>query len=144
MTRTARDSALMLSVMAQPDTRDGYSGNPRAPDWLTPPPANLKGWRIAFSADLGYVDVAPDIAQRVEEAITYLEALGATVERIDPGFSDPLKTFNTLWFAGATQALENSMNSSRQRSTLAFWRLHDAGKTYRFPPTSLPGVSAAN
>ena len=106
MTRTAADSALMLSVMAQPDTRDGYSGNPRGPDWLTPPPASLKGWRIAFSANLGYVKVAPDIAQRVEEAIAHFEALGATVERIDPGFSDPLKMFNTLWFAGATQALE--------------------------------------
>lgn len=106
MTRTAADSALMLSVMAQPDARDGYSGNPLGPDWLTPPPADLRGWRIAFSANLGYVDVAPDIAQRVEEAVAHLEALGATVERIDPGFSDPLKTFNTLWFAGATQALE--------------------------------------
>lgn len=106
MTRTAADSALMLSVMAQPDVRDGYSGNPLGPDWLTPPPADLSGWRIAFSTDLGYVEVAPDITQRVEEAIAHLEALGATMERIDPGFSDPLKTFNTLWFAGATQALE--------------------------------------
>lgn len=106
MTRTAADSALMLSVMAQPDTRDGYSGNPSAPNWLTPPPADLSGWRIAFSADLGYVDVAPDIAQRVEEAVAHFEALGAIVERVDPGFSSPLKTFNTLWFAGATQSLE--------------------------------------
>ncbi|HBQ06146.1 MAG TPA: amidase, partial [Halomonas sp.] len=46
MTRTARDSALMLSVMAQPDARDGYVGNPTGPDWLTPPPASLSGWRI--------------------------------------------------------------------------------------------------
>lgn len=106
MTRTAADSALMLSVMAKPDARDGYSGNPLGPDWLTPPPADLRGWRIAFSADLGYVNVAADIAQRVEQAVGYLEDLGATVERVDPGFSDPLKTFNTLWFAGATQAIE--------------------------------------
>ncbi|OBA00862.1 amidase [Halomonas sp. G11] len=106
MTRTAGDSALMLSVMAKPDARDGYSGNPQGPDWLTPPPADLRGWRVAFSADLGYVDVAADIAQRVEQAVGYLEDLGATVERVDPGFSDPLKTFNTLWFAGATQAIE--------------------------------------
>ncbi|CAD5258957.1 MULTISPECIES: amidase [Halomonadaceae] len=113
MTRTAADSALMLSVMAQPDARDGYSGNPLGPDWLTPPPADLRGWRIAFSANLGYVDVATDIAQRVEEAVGHLEALGATVVQVDPGFSDPLKTFNTLWFAGATQALEK-LNEQQQ------------------------------
>ncbi|MDQ7732615.1 amidase [Halomonas sp. SpR1] len=113
MTRTAADSALMLSVMAQPDVRDGYSGNPLGPDWRTPPPADLRGWRIAFSADLGYVEVAPDIAQQVEEAVAHLEALGATVERVDPGFSDPIKTFNTLWFAGATQAIEK-LNEQQQ------------------------------
>ena len=106
MTRTAADAALMLSVMAQPDARDGYAGNPQAPDWLAPPPADLTGYRIAFSANLGYVDVAPDIARKVEEAVAQLEALGAKVERIDPGFANPLDTFNTLWFAGATQALE--------------------------------------
>ncbi|KPQ31063.1 amidase [Halomonas sp. HL-93] len=106
ITRTVTDSALMLNVMAQPDPRDGYSGNPHGPNWLTPPPVDLRGWRIAFSANLGYVEVAPDIAQRVEEAVAHLEELGATVERVDPGFSDPLRTFNKLWFAGATQALE--------------------------------------
>ena len=116
MTRTAADSALMLSVMAQPDTRDGYAGNPLGPNWLTPPPTNLHGWRIAFSADLGYVEVAADIAQRVEEAVAHLEALGATVERIDPGFTNPLNTFNTLWFAGATQALEKL--SEQQQAAL--------------------------
>ena len=141
MTRTAADSALMLSVMAQPDARDGYSGNPLGPDWLTPPPADLRGWRIAFSADLGYVDVAPDIARRVAEAVGHLEALGATVERVDPGFSDPLKTFNTLWFAGATQAIEKL---DEQHSTPGFWISPGAGKMYRFPPTSPPDENAVN
>lgn len=106
MTRSVADSALMLRVMAQPDARDGYAGNPQGPDWQTPPPADLRGWRIAFSANLGYVDVAPDIARCVAKAVAQLEALGATVEHIDPGFDDPLTTFNTLWFSGATQVLE--------------------------------------
>lgn len=106
MTRTANDSALMLSVMAKPDPRDGYLGNPRADDWLTPPPASLKGWRIAYSPDLGYVDVAPDIAACTRKAVEKLQDLGATVEEIDPGFDSPLEVFNTLWFAGASQVLE--------------------------------------
>ena len=113
MTRTAADSALMLSVMAQPDTRDGYLGNPRADDWLSPPPDSLAGWRIAFSPDLGYVDVAPDIAARVREAVEALQALGATIEEVDPGFDSPLEVFNTLWFAGASQVLER-LDSAQQ------------------------------
>ncbi|TDB04705.1 amidase [Halomonas marinisediminis] len=106
MTRTANDSALMLSVMAKPDARDGYSGNPRADDWLTPPPTSLKGWRIAYSPDLGYVDVAPDIAACTRKAVEKLQDLGATIDEIDPGFDSPLEVFNTLWFAGASQVLE--------------------------------------
>lgn len=106
MTRTARDSALMMSVMAQPDSRDGYLGNPRSVDWLAPAPESLEGWRIAYSPTLGYVDVAPDIAARIEEAIRLVTELGAVVEEVDPGFDDPLETFNTLWFAGAVQVLE--------------------------------------
>ncbi len=103
----------MLSVMAQPDTRDGYLGNPRADDWLSPPPDSLAGWRIAFSPDLGYVDVAPDIAARVREAVEALQALGATIEEVDPGFDSPLEVFNTLWFAGASQVLER-LDSAQQ------------------------------
>ncbi|WP_311945538.1 amidase [Halomonas piscis] len=113
ITRTAEDSALMLNVLAQPDIRDGYSGNPRRFDWLTPPPSNLKGWRIAFSPNLGYIDVAPDIAARVEESVGLLKELGATVDMVDPEFQNPLNTFNTLWFVGATQVLEQ-LDSEQQ------------------------------
>lgn len=115
MTRTAADSALMLSVMAKPDARDGYLGNPRADDWLTPPPASLKGWRIAYSPNLGYVDVAPDIAACVREAVEKLQALGATIEEVDPGFDSPLEVFNTLWFAGASQVLERLSDAEQAR-----------------------------
>lgn len=113
ITRTAADSALMLGVMAQPDSRDGYSGNPRAESWLSPPPNSLKGWRIAYSPDLGYVDVAPDIAARVRAGVGLMKELGATVEEVHPGFDSPLETFNTLWFAGATQALERLDETQR-------------------------------
>ena len=106
ITRSAEDSALMLNVLAQADPRDGHLGNPRRFDWLTPPPPNLKGWRIAFSRDLGYVEVAPDIAANVEKGVGLLRELGAIVDEVDPGFHNPLGTFNTLWFAGASQMLE--------------------------------------
>lgn len=128
MTRTAADSALMLSVLAQPDPRDGYLGNPRSVDWLTPPPASLKGWRIAYSPALGYVDVAPDIAARVEDAIALVKELGATVEQVDPGFDSPLDTFNTLWFAGATQVLERLDDHQREQLDPGFLDIAQRGQ----------------
>lgn len=113
MTRSVEDSALMMRLLAQPDSRDGYAG-PRCPiDWQAPRPDHLRGVRVAISLDLGYVEVAPDIRQGVIRAAALLQDLGASVEWVDPGFADPIETFNTLWFAGASQVLER-LDESQQ------------------------------
>ncbi|WP_191237149.1 amidase [Cobetia marina] len=115
MTRTASDSLLMLESMAQPDSRDGLLGNPGSLRIDTRAPVSLQGWKIAYSPTLGYVEVAPDIRKRVDNAVAQLSRLGAEVIEIDPGFSCPLETFNTLWFAGATQVLEKMTDSQRDQ-----------------------------
>ena len=102
MTRTVEDAVLMLQTVAQPDARDGLIGAPRSTPWLTPG-TDLKGLRIAYSPDFGYVNVDPQVAKVVAQAVAGLVQLGAHVEQIDPGFSDPLEVFNTLWFAGAAR-----------------------------------------
>ncbi|MDI6004133.1 amidase [Cobetia marina] len=115
MTRTASDSLLMLESMAQPDSRDGLLGDPDSLRMDTRAPVSLQGWKIAYSPTLGYVEVAPDIRKRVDNAVAQLSRLGAEVIEIDPGFSCPLETFNTLWFAGATQVLEKMTDSQRDQ-----------------------------
>lgn len=115
MTRTASDSLLMLESMAQPDSRDGLLGDPGSLRMDTRAPVSLQGWKIAYSPTLGYVEVAPDIRKRVDNAVAQLSRLGAEVIEIDPGFSCPLETFNTLWFAGATQVLEKMTDSQRDQ-----------------------------
>ncbi|WP_404982745.1 amidase [Cobetia marina] len=115
MTRTASDSLLMLESMAQPDSRDGLLGDPGSLRMDTRAPVSLQGWKIAYSPTLGYVEVAPDIRKRVDNAVAQLSRLGAEVIEIDPGFSCPLETFNTLWFAGATQVLEKMNDSQRDQ-----------------------------
>lgn len=128
MTRTATDSAMMLSVMARPDPRDGYQGNPMVEDWLTSPPTSLQGWRIAYSPDLGFVDVAPDIALRVRETVSVLQELGAVVEEVNPGFGNVLDTFNTLWFAGASQVLERLDEAEQERLDRGFLDIAQRGQ----------------
>ncbi|WP_312462111.1 amidase, partial [Pantoea endophytica] len=55
MTRSVRDSALMMSVMAGPDMRDRHSIPCNDVDWLASLEKPLSGLRIAFSADFGYI-----------------------------------------------------------------------------------------
>lgn len=113
MTRTVEDSVLMLQTIAQPDARDGSIGAPRTTPWLHAG-ADLKGLRIAYSPNFGYVDVDPQVARVVAQAVEGLVQLGAQVEQIDPGFSDPLEVFNTLWFAGAARLAGPLSDAQRQ------------------------------
>ena len=96
MTRSVRDAALMLSVMAGPDDRDRHSIPCGDIDWLAAaqPQRGLQGLRVAFSADWGYAAVDPEVRRVVEDAARVFERdLGCTVEMASPGFDDPYAAF---------------------------------------------------
>ncbi|TLG90473.1 amidase [Pseudomonas edaphica] len=100
MTRTVDDAVLFLQTVARPDPRDGLLGAPRQAPWLQGR-ADLRGLRIAYSANFGYVQVDPQVARSVAQAVERLAQLGAHVEAVDPGFSNPLELFKTIVNAGA-------------------------------------------
>jgi aspartyl-tRNA(Asn)/glutamyl-tRNA(Gln) amidotransferase subunit A len=67
----------------------------------------VQGTTVAYSPDLGYVDVDPEVAALVKEAVEVLGGLGAGVEQVDPGFTDPVESFQVLWFSGAAQTVRD-------------------------------------
>jgi aspartyl-tRNA(Asn)/glutamyl-tRNA(Gln) amidotransferase subunit A len=101
MTRTVKDAALLMDVISKPDNRDWHSLPYDGAGYAKTLPKSLKGMRIAYSPDLGYVNVDPDIAKRVADAVKVLKKLGAKVIDIEPGFADPAATFRTIWWSGA-------------------------------------------
>ena len=115
MTRTVADAALMLSVMAGADARDWLALPAPAGDWLGGLEDGVEGLRVAFSADLGYVRVDPEIATLVAAAAETFDALGATVEAVDPGFANPQECFRVLWYAGAANLLRTFGADERER-----------------------------
>ncbi len=115
MTRTVADAALMLSVMAGADARDWLALPASAGDWLGGLEDGVEGLRVAFSADLGYVRVDPEIATLVAAAAETFDALGATVEAVDPGFANPQECFRALWYAGAANLLRTFGADERER-----------------------------
>ena len=101
-TMSVRDAALMTNVLKQPDARDWTSLPPDATDYTVGLEDGLRGLRIAYSPTLGFAqNVHPEIAAAVANAVKQLEALGAHVEQVDPGFEDPLDITTGLWFLGA-------------------------------------------
>ena len=116
MTRTVADTAAFMDVLLRPDPRDWSAVPARA---TTPGPGGylaaategvrgdrpLEGLRVAYSPDLGFGTNHPEVEREVARSVAALESLGACVDTVDPGISDPVDAFHVLWFAGLAAVL---------------------------------------
>jgi aspartyl-tRNA(Asn)/glutamyl-tRNA(Gln) amidotransferase subunit A len=106
MSRTVGDAALLLNVIAQPDARDWLALPADGCDYLHDLDAGVGGWRIAYSANLGFAQVDPEVAAIVDRAAMRFADLGADVERADPpGFEGVDEIFRRHWYTGAAYLL---------------------------------------
>lgn len=96
ITRTVRDAAAVLDVIAGADDRDRTS-LPRAPGaYVGACDEDVKGLHVAWSPDLGYAVVDPEVRTVCENAAAELESLGCHVEVVNPGWESAERHFSTL------------------------------------------------
>lgn len=115
MTWTVADTALLLDVLAEPDARDATLPHNTTSFQDCLKQADVSGLRIAFSPDLGFAKVDPEVAASVAKAAEAFAEAGAVVEQCDPGFADPLESFNRLFYGGAANALRDIGSEDRSR-----------------------------
>ncbi len=102
MTRTVEDAALMLSVMAGPDDRDRHSLPSANFDWKEEArkgteAASLKGCKVGFSPDWGWVKVDSQVQKVVRQAVQiFADKLGCEIEEAHPGFPNVGQSFWTM------------------------------------------------
>jgi aspartyl-tRNA(Asn)/glutamyl-tRNA(Gln) amidotransferase subunit A len=97
LSRTVADGALMLSIMAGPDDRDRHSLPAGDVDWMESLKGDLKGKKVAYSADWGYAPVDPAVRDVVGKAVKVFERdLGCHVEEVNPGWPDLFGAFWTV------------------------------------------------
>lgn len=99
MTRTVADAALLLNVVAGEDPRDRFSWSSNIDYLPLCETRELKGWRIAWSPDLGYAAVEPEIVAICERQLQVLRDLGAEIVEAHPNLPDPWDIENDLWAA---------------------------------------------
>jgi aspartyl-tRNA(Asn)/glutamyl-tRNA(Gln) amidotransferase subunit A len=106
MTRTVEDAALFMNVLTRPDARDWLAlpADPR--DYRDGLDEGVRGWRVAYSPNLGDAEVDPEIARLVERAARRFAELGAEVEEASPSLGGVQEIFRCHWFAGAAQLLK--------------------------------------
>ncbi|WP_111642123.1 amidase [Marinimicrobium alkaliphilum] len=114
MSWTVEDCALMMNVLTKADHRDVNAIPRRNIDYVKALEGGVKGLKIAYSPNLGYIDVDPEVEAAVERAVDVFADLGAEVVRVDPGFSDPIAAFGHLFYGGAANAIRHLGKKKRE------------------------------
>jgi len=127
ITRSVADAAAMLDTIGRPDPRDPYWLPAPAGSFLDGIEEGVRGWKIAFSPDLGYAKVDPEIAATVAAAVKRFEELGAHVEEVGKIFDSPRETLLTLWGAGAARIVAGIPAEKLKQCDPGFVAVAEAG-----------------
>lgn len=100
LARTVADTALMMQVLAGYDERDPYALPSDGVDYLKELSAGLRGLRVAWSSNLGYGTVDPEVAAICESAAMRFREFGCELEAANPGWLDPYRVWTTLFYGG--------------------------------------------
>ncbi|HIC81392.1 MAG TPA: amidase [Kiloniellaceae bacterium] len=96
LTRSVGDAALAMTVITGPDHRDAFALPYDGRDYSARLDGGVKGLRIAYSADLGYLTVDPEVASIVAAAVKVFEDLGAVVDEANPGLGDTFAAYKVM------------------------------------------------
>lgn len=140
VSRTVRDSAVLLDAVTGPETTGTYLASTPAPSAqaIAAPPQRLQ---IGFTADSAInPSPHPDAVAAVEEAAKLLAELGHEVEAVAPPYDDGTlaRDFLTIWFAqvafevSKTKRLTGARNEDFESDTLTMAELGRAGGVVSF------------
>ena len=115
ITRTVRDAAAMLDVIAGTDDRDRDSLPTEAGTYVEACDEGIKGLHVAWTPDLGYARVDPRVLAVCEEAAADFDGLGCHVEVVNPGWENPEADFSTIVAAQFYAAWGDRLASSESQ-----------------------------
>ena len=108
ITRSVRDAAYMLDVLARPDLRDPEMLPAVEGSFLERLNQPVKRCKIAWTTDMGYAQrVDPEVADAVRRAARHFSDLGFEVEEAHPGLPYPVETFLAMFRPGFAYTLRH-------------------------------------
>jgi len=115
MTRTVKDAALMLNVIAGPDERDPYSLPAERVDYVKALKGSLKGLRVAYSETLGLAPaVDPEVRNATAKAARVFRELGCRVEATNPSWASPWEPWRTIFLGGIAARLAPYLDRKKE------------------------------
>jgi aspartyl-tRNA(Asn)/glutamyl-tRNA(Gln) amidotransferase subunit A len=140
LSRTVRDAALAMSVIAGPDTRDLGSLSDDGTDWVAAPEGGITGLRVAWTPDWGYAPVDPEVLTITEAAVRRLSGAAASIDVASPRFTDPSDAFGVLFPAVVAARLEGYLGEWRTRMDPGLVKYIEIGQR----PSAVDFVQAGN
>ena len=101
LSRTVRDSALLLQVLAGHDSRDPNSLRHKTPDFLAALNRGIKGLRIAWSPNYGFASVEDEVLHITSDAARVFQVLGAHIGDAKLKMDDPYQAFGPIYESAA-------------------------------------------
>jgi aspartyl-tRNA(Asn)/glutamyl-tRNA(Gln) amidotransferase subunit A len=95
ITRTVRDAAWMLSVMAGHDPQDPVSVNMPVDEYLAHLEGGISGWKIALAKGKYVESADTEVLMAVDRAAQVFKDLGAGVENVDLSWVEQLALANS-------------------------------------------------
>lgn len=117
-TRTVADSALAMDVMCGYEPEDPFSVVDYPGSYLAEVDRGIAGMRVAWSPDLGYAHVDPEVRRICEAAARRFADLGCEVEEASPGFASPAADLTFFTLAASSDAAWISDLTDEQRALL--------------------------
>ncbi len=119
--RHPHDHDSLPEVIAYPDSAD-----------------DIAGLRVAWSPDLGYRAVDPEVRTNTERALSVLQGLGCSLDKVDLGWSEEIDAIATDWYRSA-HAGQMLMAAARDHPDLVSADLQRlAGTWSQSPPAIAP------
>lgn len=115
LTRSVKDAAIALEVMAGPNARDPFALPADDADYAAATERPIDEWSIAYSPDLGAFPVSESVRARIEDALSGFERAGATVDPVGVDLGHSLETLRERTRFGLMQAFTATVADSIQR-----------------------------
>ena len=130
MTRTVRDAALFLNIMAGADPADPLTFDTGI-DYLQAMEGDIKGLKVAWTPDLGYAPVEPQVQQISTAAAARFAALGCHVEEAHPGLPDPWEHIaHVIWSTAFAGIHLDDLEQTRDRIDPGLVEVIDQGRQF--------------
>jgi aspartyl-tRNA(Asn)/glutamyl-tRNA(Gln) amidotransferase subunit A len=120
MSRSVRDAAALLDLIAGPDPRDPFSLPSAGESYLAACENGVRGLKVGWSPDLGYAKVDPEVAKLTEAAARRFAEVGCEVDLATPGFDDPTWAGDQFLYAGMANRVWEELPRWRDRMDPGF------------------------